>query len=223
MSDRPLSPNDDATLAARTSTSTPFEGSRLGVYAALDASVGAVPLPWLPDALGRRVRGALVHDIAVRHGLSLTPEAREVLADPAQNGERRGAMGEALRFVGVRLAVKTLARVGPVRAIWPLRNALRTYALGHLLHRYLARSRKVDARTIEAEEARRIRRAIDSALLRATTVHDTPAAEPAVLDERRDPATMVVDGLLGAAAGVPARLVNRLDAAFDELLANPHG
>jgi hypothetical protein len=222
MSDRPL-PDNDTSLAARASSSAPFDAGRLGVYAALGASIGAVPLPWIPEALVRRVRGALVHDIAVRHGLSLTPDAREVLADPAQNGERPGAVGQVLRFVGVRLAMKTLARVGPVGALWPLRNALRTYALGHLFDRYLARSRRGDSRSIEPEEARRVRRAIDGALLRATTVHDAPVPEPPVLDERRDPATMVVDGLLGAAAGVPARLVNRLDIAFDELLANSNG
>jgi hypothetical protein len=128
-----------------------------------------------------------------------------------------------LRFVGTRLAVKALTRVGPVGVLWPVRSALRTYALGHLFDRYLACSRGPGARSIDADEARRVRHAIDGALFHATTVPETPATEPAVIDERRDPTTVVVDELLGAAAGVPARLVGRLDAAFDDLLAKSHG
>jgi hypothetical protein len=35
--------------------------------------------------------------------------------------------------------------------------------------------------------------------------------------------TAFIDGMLGLAAGVPSRLVGRLDAAFDDLLAHGHG
>src|SRR6202008_3528231 len=59
-------PRDATPVRAHVS---PVERSRLGVYAAIGASAGAVPLPWIPDVLVRRVRGALVHDVAVRPGL----------------------------------------------------------------------------------------------------------------------------------------------------------
>ena len=100
---------------------SPVERGRLGVYAALGASVGAVPLPWLPDSLVRRVRGAVVHDVAVRHGLSLTREAREVLSEPAGPDGPRGLIAQTMRFLGVRLAARTLTRLGPVGAVWPAR------------------------------------------------------------------------------------------------------
>src|SRR5258708_753294 len=88
MAQRETSMTDDGkspTTASRVplAVSSPADGTRLGVYAALGASVAAVPLPWIPDALVRRVRGALVHDIPVRHGLSLTGDARDALAEPS--------------------------------------------------------------------------------------------------------------------------------------------
>ena len=58
-----------------------LSSGRLGTYTILGGVTGIVPLPWVPDAIARRVRGALVHDLTARHGLSLTPEARSLLAD----------------------------------------------------------------------------------------------------------------------------------------------
>jgi hypothetical protein len=203
--------------------SSRIDGGRLGVYAALGATAGTVPLPWVPDALARRVRGALVHDVAVRHGLSLAHEARDLLADPSGPDHPRGALAKTVRYVGVRLALRTLTRVGPVGMLWPLRHAIQTYALGHLFDRYLAHVRKLETVRIDAEEARRVRHAIDGALTRALSVNATPVSEPDAVDDQRDPTTALVDGLLVGAAGVPARLVRRLDAAFDDLLAGSDG
>ena len=182
-----------------------------------------MPLPWVPDALARRVRGALVHDVAVRHGLSLAHEARDLLADPSSPDHPRGALAKTVRYVGVRLALRTLTRVGPAGMIWPLRHAIQTYALGHLFDRYLAGGRKQETVRIDVEEARRVRHAIDGALTRALSVVAVPVSEPDAVDDQRDPTTALVDGLLVGAAGVPARLMRRLDAAFDELLASSDG
>src|SRR5579883_110709 len=71
------------------------DGGRLGVYAAIAGSIGAVPLPWIPDALVGRVRGALVHDIASRHGVSLAPEARAILSDVSGPDKLQGAAAYA--------------------------------------------------------------------------------------------------------------------------------
>lgn len=197
---------------------SPVDRSRLGVYAALGGAVGAVPLPWLPDSLGRRVRGALVHDIAVRHGLSLTGDARELLAEPSGPDGPRSLLSQAARFAGRRLARALTA--GPLGLVWPLREVLRTYTLGHLFDRYLELSRVERAVRIDAPEARRVRQAMDGALTRALTVVAAPPPEPTAIDDQRDATTALVDGLLGLAAGVPSRLVHRLDAAFDELLTH---
>lgn len=196
---------------------SPVERGRLGVYAAFGAAMGAVPLPWLPDSLGRRVRGALVHDIAVRHGLSLTQGARDVLAEPSGPDGPRSLVSQVTRFVGRRF---TRALTRPLGFVWPLREALRTYTLGHLFDRYLDVSRIERAVRIDAPEARRVRQAIDGALMRALTVVGGPDAEPTAIDDQRDSMTALVDGLLGLAAGIPSRLVHRLDVAFDELLAH---
>jgi hypothetical protein len=213
---------DDATDAHEPALAR-IDGGRLGVYAALGASVGTVPLPWIPDVLVRRVRGALVHDVAVRHGLSLSQDARELLADPSGPDESRGALAKTARYLGVRLALRTLARVGPVGALWPIRRAVQTYALGHLFDRYLAGGRPRSAVRIEADEARRVREAIDGAIRHALGVTAAPISEPEAIDDERDPTTALVDGLLLGAAGVPARLVRRLDTAFDDLLAHADG
>jgi hypothetical protein len=50
-----------------------------------------------------------------------------------------------------------------------------------------------------------------------------PLDEPMVIDEQRDAASVVVDTVLGMAAGLPARLMLRVEAAFDELLTQSHG
>jgi len=202
---------------------SPADRGRVGVYAALGASVGALPLPWIPDSLARRVRGALVHDVAVRHGLSLTNEARAVLADPWKSDAPRGVMAQAVRFVGVRLVARTLTRFGPLGALWPARNALLTFALGHLFDRYLATARTERAVRIDLDEARRVRAAIDAAVLRALSVPTPAVDEPTIIDDQRDATTALVDGLLGVIAGVPGRLLARLEEGFDEALAQAHG
>ncbi len=202
---------------------------RLEVYAALGAWAGAVPLPWVPDLLVRSVRGALVHDIGVRHGLSLTPEAREVLASPSAPGVQRTLVRQAVRFLSVKLAVQTLTRFGPVGLVWPARTALGTFALGYLFDRYLERGRAATlhgtphatvrrAVRIDEEEARRVRHAVDGAILRAFGVRPAQGHEPSALDDQRDPATAFVDGLLALAARLPGRVLDHLDAAFDELV-----
>jgi len=188
-----------------------LEGGRLGVYVALGAWAGAVPLPWVPDSLVRRVRGAVAQDVTVRHGVSLTPEGRDVLSDTSGPDAPHGVLANALRFVGLRLAMRTFSRVGPARFAWPVRSALQTYVLGRLLDRYLQ----------VAREERAVR--IDGALLRAVTIEAPPYEEPAPIDDQRDATTAFLDGLLALVAGTPGRLADRLDAAFDDLVAHGHG
>jgi hypothetical protein len=198
------------------------DGGRLGVYAAIGATAGAVPLPWVPAVLVRRVRGALVHDVAVRHGLSLSSEARAVLADPSGPDAPSGKVVRALRYAGARLAFRALTRLGPLRALWPLGQALQVYALGALFDRYAAELRHADSQRLEHAEALRVRRAIDGAMARVLDAAPPGAGESGEAtdpDDPRDRATALVDGLLGAAAGLPGHVMHRLETAFDALLA----
>lgn len=192
-------------------------GGRLGTYTLLGGATGIVPLPWIPDAIARRVRGALVHDLTSRHGLSLTPEARTVLVEPAGSEGPRGVVSQ-----GVTFAIKrVLGRFGPLAAIAPVRSAIGTFVLGHLLQRYLDGGRSVRAVRIDVEEARKVRRAIDQALLYAITTepHASREQTPIPPEDLRDQSTQIVDGMIISMASLPGWFVRRLDAAFDEVLA----
>src|ERR1019366_4092896 len=218
-----LARDDRAGVLQQPARSRPVDRGRLGVYAAIGASLGSVPIPWLPDALARRVRGALVHDVASPHGPSPPRDARGVLADRSGPDGPRGLFLQAVRFVGVRVALRILTGFGPVRLVWPIRDALGTYLLGHLFDRYLDLSRTERAVRIDVEEAPRVRLAVDGAVLRALTVVTAPLHESPAIDDQRDAADVFVDAVLGAAAGFPAKAMRRLEAAFDELLTQAHG
>jgi hypothetical protein len=190
---------------------------RLGTYAALGAMTGTVPLPWLPDVVARRIRGALVHDVASRHGLSITPDARKILAEPAGPEGPRTFIGHAAQY----LAGKLLGRIGPLWMLGPVRNGAQTFVLGHLMHRYLTRMRKEQSIRLDADEARSIRRAIDAALLAVVMSDVHGAADDAAHapEDFRDSTTVLADGLIIGAASMPGWLVRRLEAAFDEVLS----
>jgi hypothetical protein len=190
--------------------------SRVGAYTVLGAVVGGIPLPWIPGTATTRVRGALVHDIAARHHISLTPEARKALADPSAD---RGD-GLLKRMAGA-VGGQVLSRLGPLAVVPPARAAIGTFVLGHLFERYLGSRRERSVR-LDLLEARRVRALIDEAILHAVT-GDVPAAPEhgqAAPEEMREPSTQLVDSLLIAAAGLPGYFVRKLEAAFDDLLAN---
>ncbi len=216
---------DEGDLASRRSEALgrhSMSGGRLGTYTVLGAATGVVPLPWIPDAMVRRVRGALVHDITARHRLSLTPEARDILIAPSGSEERKGFVAKGMRF-GIKFAVgRVLGRLGPLALISPVRTALGTFVLGHLLQRYLDDLRQTRSVRIDVEEARRVRRAIDQALIYALTTEGRSAREdpPIPIEDLRDPTTQVVDGFLISIASAPGWLTRRLDAAFDETLSS---
>jgi hypothetical protein len=204
--------HDVARPLARPSVGT----GRVGTYAALGAAAGSVPLPWLPDALARRVRGALAQDIAARHGLSITLEARDLLSEPAGTEGPRSVAAQAMRFVTRRL----LGRFGPLGLVPPIRSGLETFVLGHLFARYLDGLRTERAARIDVQEAREVRRAIDRALLLSVSpeLHAPHDAAPHATEELRDTFTQVVDGVLMTFAGAPDWMLRRVEAAFDEAL-----
>jgi hypothetical protein len=163
-----------------------------------------------------RVRGALLHDLAASHGLTLTREARDALSDPRGPKPTRRLAFRALQIVGERLARRTVGAFGPIAFLRPLRGATQTYILGRLFDRYL-QGRPTDAgHAIDAEEAFRIRSAIDAALVRAFTV----GADAASGESDVDPAAGFADRMLQHMARIPERLTRRLDAAFDDLISH---
>jgi len=177
----------------------------------LGAAAAAVPIPFLPGSLATRVRGALVQDVCARFGLSITPDARRVLAGPGLAEGPEGLFGAALRFATTRV----LARLGPLTLIPTVRSGLLTYAIGHLFARYLE-TRESRTVRIDEDEARKVRRAIEHAIARTITTSARAEDTTASPEELRDQITQATDGVIAAIAGLPGWLVRRLDAAFDE-------
>jgi hypothetical protein len=217
-----MATNDDLTERSTTTLGKRHvsEG-RLGTYTLLGAAGGLVPLPWIPDAIGRSVRGALVHDVTARHGLTLTADARTVLVEPNGTEGPRGLLEQGTSFAVSRV----LGRLGPLAFLGPARAAFGTFALGHLLHRYVEHARTEHSHRIDVEEARWVRRAIDQSLIAALTSdarasHEDAAHSP---EELRTRTEQIVDGVLISMASMPGWLVRRIEAAFDEILASTAG
>ena len=206
----------DESVAVRLVSTDALGTGRLGIYAALGAATGIVPFPWIPGALARRLRGALAQDVCARHGLSLTAEARGIFCEPAASGADHGMWSQAVRYASRKL----LSRFTPLGFLPPLRSAAHTFALGHLLNRYIESWRTERSVRIDLEEATRVRRAIDTAVLSAINAElkaeNAPRLSPA--EDLRDPTTQLLDGVIIATAGVPDWLVRRLNAAFDQCI-----
>jgi hypothetical protein len=203
----------------------PRAQGRIVVLAAASALGGAIPLPFVPRRIRIAVRGAIAHDLAAQHGLSISADARHALAAAEAEGESNGPMRRALGFI----AGRALARVGVaaplMMALGPARAAYETLAFGRLFEHYLRahrrRSAHAEHRRIEADEARRVRRLIDRAALRVAMPGLSATREGyEAPEELRDPVERAVDGVLIGLARLPEAAGARLDAALDEVFAS---
>ena len=197
----------------------PQPSGRLAVLTAYAVAAAAIPIPLLPDRMLIRVRGAVVHDIVSRHGLSLTSDARAMLADP--DSEQRTRMVKVAETV-VR---QVLRRLKPLGAINSVSRGLEVFALGLLLERYITEVRPTGQVRMHLEEARKVRGMIDRAALRAFS----PSLKPGQtimadgLEDLRDELTRWVDAILLTSAGLPSYLERRLEAAFDQVVGETPG
>ncbi len=188
------------------------------------AFAGSVPLPVVPHRILRALRGALVHDVSVRHGLPLTPAARDRLSDPSSKGAQSGLVSEALGFMSRRI----LRRWSPIGALLgPAREGFDTIALGRMLNRYFAkhRSRTIwhTSARVEEAEAVVVRRCIEHAaltvwspMLRGGSIFADEWTAPVDL---RDPIQRALDRVILGISKLPEDFADRLDAAFDEAIA----
>jgi hypothetical protein len=188
---------------------------RLGLLTTFAVAATAIPLPILPDRLVVRVRGAIAHDTVTRHGLSLTTEARAVLAAP-------GGVDRAIAMRAAEMLLTTLLkRLGPLAAaVWLVRG-VETFALGLLLDRYLSRARSERGARIQAPEAQHVRSLINRAIVRAMSpnLHPAIATLPGPVDDVRNEWTRWIDAALLTGAALPSYVERRLEAAFDQVLA----
>ncbi len=195
--------------------------ARVTVFALAGAIAGVVPLPILPRRMLRAIRGAMAHDVCAQHGLALTAEARDILAEPGAGGLPPGIAKDALAFV----AGRALARFGPYSTILaPVRSAFDTLAFGRLLDRYLDKYRAGGPRgrivRIDGEEAHEIRQVLDRAshrVIRPGLASTTElAAEPP--EDYRGAIEKTLDTAMITASRLPEWVADRLDAALDEVM-----
>jgi hypothetical protein len=175
----------------------------------------AIPIPFLPDRVIVLVRGAVVHDVLSRHGLSVTSDARDALAQPDTETRTR------ILHTAESLARRFLRRLRPLGVLTAASRGLEMYALGFLLERYVSRLRRSGAVRMHLEEARLVREAIDRSILHAfsPSLQPSPATLGEGAEDLRDEFTRWIDALLLMSAALPSYLERRLAAAFDETVA----
>ena len=207
----PPSTSGEATVARSSAAPT----GRLAVLSAFAVAVSAIPLPFVPDRLVGRVRGALVHDVGSRHGVSFTSDARELLANA-------GSPGRHLLVNAAENVARTLIRrfVAPLGVLSAGARGIEVFAFGLLLDRYLGEVRSPGSVRVQIEEARTIRSLIDRAVVRAVSpaLHPALTTETRGAEDLRDELTRWSDALLLTSASVPSYVERRLEAAFDEIV-----
>jgi hypothetical protein len=201
---------------AELSDTAPADG-RLAILTALAVASRAIPVPFVPDRVLHRIRGAAAHDVASRHGLSLTSDARDALAEP--NPDKRTTL--LARKLAESVTNRLLRRFGPFGRISSVLRALEVFALGHLFERYLRDVRPKGAVRMHVEEARALRDAIDRAVLRTLSPSLEPRGVtlPGPAEDLRDEFTRWIDAVLLTGASLPGYVERRLDAAFDAVVA----
>ena len=167
-----MAPTEPAASASATPTMTldamAAPAGRLAVLTSYAALAAMIPVPFVPDRVISVVRGALVHDVTSRHGLSLTSEARAALS--VSESELRTRIVRAAET----LARQLLRQLRPLGFLSAASRGLELFALGLLLERYLTRVRAARGIRIEHEEARLLRTAIDRTVVRVFS----PALRP---------------------------------------------
>lgn len=212
-------PSSDTTTSAVAVSSGHAPSGRLALLTAYAIAATAIPLPLLPDRALKSVRGAVVHDVVSRHGLSLTSDARSVLSDPSADHRTR------LVRAAEGIARTLLRRLTALGALDSASRGVEVFALGLLLDRYIQKVRAGATVRMHHEEARKVRDAIDRAVVRALspTLRPSLTTLPGGAEDLRDEFTRWLDAALLTSAALPSYIERRLEAAFDEVVAETPG
>lgn len=198
------------------SPKSPTSG-RLAILTGLSLAASAIPVPLVPDRVIYQIRGAIVQDVASRHGLSLTTEGRRALAESSSESPLRDVLKRGLGF----LSKTFIKKLSPLSTLLTVGGAADVFVVGHLFERYLERHRSSKIVRVNGDEARAVRKLIETASMRALS----PAlrADPMPLlppvEDMRDEFTRWVDTVILMSAGLPSYLERRLDSAFDAVIA----
>jgi hypothetical protein len=188
---------------------------RLAILTGLSLAASAIPIPLLPDRVVVQIRGAIAQDVAARHGLSLTTDAR---ASFAQTSGESAVRAVVRKGIGV-LSKTILKRLGPLAALSSAATGVEVFALGLLLDHYVVQHRPKGPVRINAEEAREVRDRIDRAIVRALSPSLKPEPLPLLpgVEDLRDEFTRWMDTAILFSASFPSYVERRLLSAFDEL------
>jgi hypothetical protein len=191
------------------------DAGRLWVLSVMGLVAGAIPLPAIPTALLRRVRGAVVHEVSARYGLGLTADARESMSEPSKTVSR-GAFVATAAYI----AKRALRRLGVLGVLPPIVAWLEVYSLGLMFERYLSTCRRSQTVRIDLDEARIIRTAIDQATghVLSLELRAERANRSGAIEELRNLPTRVSDAVLIGVASGPSYLRRRLETAFDHAM-----
>ncbi|MCB9661287.1 MAG: hypothetical protein R3B40_17475 [Polyangiales bacterium] len=197
----------------------------VGMYAAAAGVLSALPVPFLDSLLASLARGAAMRRVAQRHGVRLTPAAREVLA----RGE------DSLRTEkGLRVVRSLVGRfVAPLRIWNRAEEALGAFSAAALLDHYLTTTDRREGAPLDEDEARTIQRAMKGAAGKgaADALRGVPMSTFIALKAGVDAATAndpegrpaverMVDALLDALADAPDGVSDAIRQRFDEALAS---
>ena len=209
-----------ATAVATNPVATPPSG-RLAMLAVMAVASSAIPVPFVPDRVLKSIRGAVVQDVAARHGLSLTSDARALLAVPGSGSRSTHLARKAIEVV----AGQVLKRFGPFGAVGAMTRAIEVYALGHLADRYVTRVRVAGPIRIHGDEARLLRDLVDRAVVKAMSPSLALAASATgeTPEDLRDEFTRWIDTILLTGAAVPGYVERRLESAFDAVAEQSEG
>ncbi|NUP09469.1 MAG: hypothetical protein HOW73_25730 [Polyangiaceae bacterium] len=190
---------------------------RLAILTGLSLAASAIPVPLVPDRIVFQIRGAIVQDVASRHGLSLTTDGRRALAEASSESPIRESLKKGLGF----LSKTFIKKLSPLATFFTASSAVEVFAMGHLFDRYLELHRGSKSVRIHGEEARAVRKLIDAAMLKALSPTLRPDPVPLLPppEDLRDEFTRWIDTVILLGAGLPGYLERRLDSAFDAVVA----
>ena len=204
-------------------------GGAMAVYAAAAGLASVVPVPILDAFVTRLARGAAMRRVAKRRGVRMTREARTILSAPGAT-QKSGSLPVRL----ARRAIQTV--VPPVGVAARTEEALATFSAAILFDHYLQRPARSSVNPVTAEEAQRIRAAMDAAAVDGaadaiksvpsgvwTTLVDTAKAVKGRDDEGRNVLERVVDAFLDGVADAPASVTERLYARCDDAIDTAGG
>ncbi len=173
---------------------------------ALGSLPALLPVPILPEKIERMARRWSAERVAQSHGLRLNPAALNVLAECLIGGEVESTARRMAWFQGRKFLGKWARRLGAAEVAL---RSFRAASFDLMLHVYLGRLRTAREVLIGADEAIRIKEAIEQAHDLVLSPNFRPAGAPRPME---------IPELSNLPSVVPAILQRRIESALRSVL-----